>query len=519
MSGHVIRDHTGPPATSRRGRRSRSLIAAATIAAATLFSGAVALPAQAIPPQGPDGRKAPRLDYVVQDPGYFFTTGTDPATGLATNCFTRGAAFAPTSYTDAAGAAATSKVAFGEKGGASYKIEYPAAWNGELVLWAHGFAGTKKYLCSGAPNIDRAWYLAHGYAWASSSYATNTYDVAQGVKDTHDLLAVAKKVLGKPSKVWITGESMGGHIVARSIEQYPNAYDGALPTCGALGDSALFSYFLDVNVTAAALAGTKAPFPTTDAQYTSFVDSTVLPAIGATMPGKPAPTALFAPWDATVVNASGGLRPGAVNALPFYWDSFGFGDAPANSVPFLFGVYPGTTGGTIGVARGNVTDNTRTVYRTSFDLSTPLSAFERQLNATALRVAADPSGSSKGLTGIPAVAGDPTVPVLTLHGLGDLFVPFSMEQVYAQRVAAHGRSDLLVQRAIRNVAHCSFTQPELTTAFTDLVGWAKGGAKPAGDVVTDPAVVARQTYGCTFTDPTATASYTRSKTFFTTACP
>ena len=167
----------------------------------------------------------------------------------------------------------------------------------------------------------------------------------------------------------------------------------------------------------------------------------MLPAIGATMPGKPAPTALFPAWDATVVNASGGLRPGAVNALPYYWDSFGFGDPPANSVPFLFGVYPGTTAGTIGIARGNVTDNTDTVYRTSFDPTAPLSPFEQQLNATALRVSAAPPAAATGSTGIPGrrrdaggAGADPARPRRPVRAV-------LMEQVYAragrgERVAA-----------------------------------------------------------------------------------
>ena len=48
-----------------------------------------------------------------------------------------------------------------------------------------------------------------------------------------------------------------------------------------------------------------------------------------------------------------------------------------------------------------------------------------------------------------------------MHDLGDLFVPFSMEQIYAQRVAAHGQARLFVSRAIRGVGHCDFTQYEL----------------------------------------------------------
>jgi hypothetical protein len=97
------------------------------------------------------------------------------------------------------------------------------------------------------------------------------------------------------------------------------------------------------------------------------------------------------------------------------------------------------------------------------------------------------------------ITGDIGLPVLTLHNLGDLFVPVHNEVVYGQRVAAEGNSDLLVQRAIRGVGHCDFTGQEMVTAFTDLVTWVESGVKPAGDNWLDPAAVASPDFGCTFT--------------------
>jgi hypothetical protein len=90
--------------------------------------------------------------------------------------------------------------------------------------------------------------------------------------------------------------------------------------------------------------------------------------------------------------------------------------------------------------------------------------------------------------------------MLSLHTLGDLFVPFLMEQVYARRVASKGNAHNLVQRATRDFGHCAFTGPELVQTFTDLVSWVEGGTKPAGDNVLDTAAVASPTFGCTFTD-------------------
>lgn len=89
--------------------------------------------------------------------------------------------------------------------------------------------------------------------------------------------------------------------------------------------------------------------------------------------------------------------------------------------------------------------------------------------------------------------------VVTIHTLGDLFVPFNMEQVYPKRVAAKGNSTRLVQRAIRGASHCDFTVAESETAFDDMIKWERDGIKPLGDDVVTPEVVAARTCGCKFT--------------------
>ena len=75
---------------------------------------------------------------------------------------------------------------WGVHGGAGYRIEVPENWNGDLVLYAHGFRGAGLELTVSNPPF-RAYLIQHGFAWAASSYATNGYDVTQGVKDTHGL--------------------------------------------------------------------------------------------------------------------------------------------------------------------------------------------------------------------------------------------------------------------------------------------------------------------------------------------
>ena len=65
---------------------------------------------------------------------------------------------------------------WGVHAGAGYRIEVPVNWNGELVLYGHGFRGTGLELTVSNPRI-RQWLVTHGYAWAASSYSKNGYDV------------------------------------------------------------------------------------------------------------------------------------------------------------------------------------------------------------------------------------------------------------------------------------------------------------------------------------------------------
>ncbi|MFC1886225.1 hypothetical protein ACFLZM_04135 [Thermodesulfobacteriota bacterium] len=115
--------------------------------------------------------------------------------------------------------------------GAGYRIEVPEAWNGGLVLYAHGYAGTGPALSVSNPSI-RTFLVENGYAWAASSYSTNRYDVKAGVKDTHALGALFNGLVGNPNRTYVMGVSMGGHVAAKIIEQYPTGHWRHYNACG-----------------------------------------------------------------------------------------------------------------------------------------------------------------------------------------------------------------------------------------------------------------------------------------------
>ncbi|MEO8889760.1 MAG: hypothetical protein ABI301_07580 [Jatrophihabitantaceae bacterium] len=375
---------------------------------------------------------------------------------------------------------------------AAFDLEVPQHWNGQLVMWAHGYRGQGTVLTVDPPAYGlRQTFVDEGYAWAASSYTDNGYDVRSGVLSEHDLALYAARVLKRnPTRTYIVGVSMGGQVIGRSLEQYPRFYAGAMPMCGVLGDDRLFDFFLDYNLVAQDLSGVRAyPAP---ADYLTADVPAIETALGIAnlAPGQSPTSALGRQLQAITVQQSGGPRPGADASFSIWKD-------------FLFSLATPDNGGTLAQNPGRLAQNLFTRYTPN----TPV-----DVNRTVQRVIPTDLRDrlSLALSQVPRIVGDPDVPVLTLHGLGDMFVPFSMEEIYAREVAQHHESNLLVQRAVREAGHCEYTPIEVGSAWSALQTWvqargpaARAAARPAGDDVTDPRVVASPTFGCRFTDQSA----------------
>jgi hypothetical protein len=391
----------------------------------------------------------------------------------------------------------------GVLGGASYRVEVPAAWNGKLVMYAHGFAGNGAELTVQDPLLRRH-LIDNGYAWAASSYSKNYYDVRAGVEDTNALALEFNKIaaanartLAAPSKIYITGVSMGGHITGAAIEaeaaataKNKVAYNGAVPMCGVMGDTELFNTFSAMQVAAQAVAGVPS-YPTTK---WSEISGLVTSALFSSFPSSANPratitaTATGAKYVSVVKNLTGGERP-----------IFDLGLAIGGSFPSAYGTFGGD--GTLnGILTKNVLDTDAFTYVIDGD-----AAGSAALNVSAQKLTAVADANrlrTDGLRWVPKINGEFKIPVVSIHTLGDLFVPFNMQQVYQKRVAAKGNSTWLVQRAIRGVTHCDFTVAEEVDAFEAMVKWERDGVKPMGDDVVTPATVAATNYGCTYTKNT-----------------
>jgi hypothetical protein len=83
------------------------------------------------------------------------------------------------------------------------------------------------------------------------------------------------------------------------------------------------------------------------------------------------------------------------------------------------------------------------------------------------RISADP-GALTYLSNNIIYNGQVTVPVLTLHTVGDGLVPVEVEKAYSTVVKEAGDSGMLRQTFVNRAGHCEFTPAETITALQNL---------------------------------------------------
>lgn len=120
--------------------------------------------------------------------------------------------------------------------GARYTIAKPAAWNGRLLLIAHGLRPDAAPLDAALDTARPPWsrLLADGWIVALTSYRRNGVILRDAITDLANLRQQVALRHGQPDRVYVIGESMGGAIAARLVEHFPDDYAGAVAVGAAL---------------------------------------------------------------------------------------------------------------------------------------------------------------------------------------------------------------------------------------------------------------------------------------------
>ena len=372
-------------------------------------------------------------------------------------------AWEPTDASFAALPGATAS--FGRYDGGLYRIEIPEKWNGELVLWAHGYvanAGAQGsrlrvgFPGGGQVSPFREHLISQGFAWAASSYRCNGYVPGQGLLDTIALTDLFTKANdGKsPSRVYLTGGSMGGHTTLLGMQEFPKAFAGGLALC-ASGPGEM-DFLTSVAAAAELITGVTVTEATRAQDIAKLTE----------LLGKPPNyTAKGLQLASLQVQISGGPRPFALEGLESRFTD---------------------NASTVGSGRGaDIWNRVSSNSGVKYHIDDGLGLTDDAINTRVRRKAADQD--ARGAQGPYEEAipfdGQFERPVLTLHGSGDLYVPISLEQSLRRAVDAAKTSSWLVQRIVRSPGHCNFSGEELASAFDALVAWARTGKRPEGDDV------------------------------------
>ena len=334
---------------------------------------------------------------------------------------------------------------------ALYQVCFPQTWNGDLIIYAHGYVTADQPLAVPADDVQGLSVAqvvnALGYAYAATSYRANGLVADLAAEDVADLAEeVRRRFRPDPVRTYVVGVSEGGLVAVLAAERHADLFAGGVDACGPAGDFvAQIDYLGDFRVTfdyffPGVIPGGPVDVPVeVRAQWSSTYVPAVLAALQADVSGTQQLLAVtgapFDPLDPTTVGTT------VVNAL--WYDVFALPDAKAR-------------------LGGQPYDNIGRVYHGSMD--------DAALNAGVDRVTAD--AGARAALGPFETTGALTIPLAVLHTSGDPVVPVDQADRYVAKVAAAGASGRLTARTVDRYGHCAFQQAELLDAFSAVVAQA-----------------------------------------------
>jgi pimeloyl-ACP methyl ester carboxylesterase len=328
------------------------------------------------------------------------------------------------------------------------KICIPPNWNGELIIYAHGYVSEFRPLALPDEADDYVpLFISQGYAFATTSYTENGLAIQAGIKNIVDLRKRFIHEYGEPKEIYLAGASEGGIVTTLAIERYPKLFSGGLSLCGPCGNfqrqinyigdvRVLFDYFFP-----GILPGNAINFPDKlISEWGSVYEPAILEAIAQ---NPVATTKLLAtariPYDPADNNSIGQAVVGVL-----WYDVFATRDA-------------------IEKLQGQPYHNYSRVY------IVPGSKKETGLlNAKVDRFIADRQ-AIRNIAKYYQTTGNITVPLVNAHTTLDPIVPVWHLRLYQKKTIVQGTSALFTGIPVSRFGHCTFTLEEIASSFEQLV--------------------------------------------------
>lgn len=338
--------------------------------------------------------------------------------------------------------------------GAAYRIDIPADWNHDLVVYFHGYAENpvtfhiaEKLTGRPQPMLDRH------YAVIQSGYSEAGWALQQAYPETESVRRYFVKKFGQPKETYLVGTSMGGMLVAISLEIDSQGYMGGLDLCGSVGPT-----YVSMDRRFAQRAAFDRYFPgifpplvmtPPDYEQSSAIREKVQAALKAN------------PVAAAAMRSLTGLH----NDLDLAWDmdyfTYNIADLQRR-------------------AHGNPFDNRNTLYT-----GTGSSPSDFDLNDKVRRYASNPQARGYLIAHFTP-SGHLGKPMLALHTLYDPLVPPNTLTLYTNMILAAGESRHFVQQYVHREGHCNITGDEVGRAFDELVTWTHNGPPPPAGLLPEP---------------------------------
>lgn len=366
-----------------------------------------------------------------------------------------------------------------DSGGAYYWLVMPPAWNGTLVVHAHGGPelGTPKPKRAAEDATRWAIWSRAGYAYAGSGFRQGGVAVRSAAEDTDRVRALFIAQWGQPTYTVLHGQSWGAGVAARTAEIFITpvssvspvnpintnrpAYDAVLLTSGILGGGSQSNNFrLDLRVVYQAVCNNhprpdEAAYPLWQGLPTnnSLTRAELAARIDACtgVRHKKADRSATQQHNLTtiidVIRIPESLLVGHLN-----WATWHFQDIVFNRL-----------------SGRNPFGNDKVWYRGSAD--------DDALNANVARYTAD-SAARADFSADTDPQGRIPVPVLTMHGINDGVAFVELESTFRDTMANGGSLPRLVQVFTHDDSHSYLSDAQYVTAMRVLLDWVASGNKP-----------------------------------------